>query len=468
MSHRGFVSSLVILAVVFVNSIVPALAFSDVNSDDWYSTYAQELAVAGVIDGSKSTFDPLASITRDVAAKIIVKAAGYKDADLLVPTIPSFNDVPKSSWSYPYIETAKSLGFVSGYGNGIYAPGNEVTRAEFAAMIMRAFKFPKNSNIAHFTDVTSADWFYDVVETVYNLAIVNGYKDGSFQPSKPVNRAEMSKIVVRAMNLSVPKNIPKVVEIDTPKNTGLIVDGKVVEKPKVTNSGSGSSGTSGKPDTSVVPSTSVVPPIDVPTIKSFIDDFSSYTNAYYDDGDTFVSWFVQFAGYGLVGIESDANNKWLRLSPKAMTSAATTSASLVTGPSFKSPFQFEAKLLTVQQLRTGSTPNGWEVAWIVWNYTDNEHFYYFIPKPNGWELGKRDPAYTGGQRFLATGSDTLFPIGKWYDVKIEQDATNTMTVWVDGVKITSFTDLETPYSSGNIALYTEDALINVDDVSVKY
>lgn len=208
-----------------------------------------------------------------------------------------------------------------------------------------------------------------------------------------------------------------------------------------------------------------------PTIVSanqFNEDFSSFSPKYYDDGKSFGEWLVQFAGYGLVGIESESSGKFLRLSPKAVASAEATSSSLVTGPKYSGPIEFEAKLLTLEQLRTGSTPNPWEVAWIIWNYTDNEHFYYFIPKPNGWELGKRDPNYPGGQRFLATGTDVIFPIGHIYDVKIEQDLSSVITVWVNGAKITTFTDSETPYNSGNIGFYTEDALIQVDDVSVKY
>jgi hypothetical protein len=53
-------------------------------------------------------------------------------------------------------------------------------------------------------------------------------------------------------------------------------------------------------------------------------------------------------------------------------------------------------------------------------------------------------------------------------VKITQDVSNVITVWVDGVKITTFTDTETPYASGNIGFYTEDAHVHADDVSVKY
>ncbi len=445
-----FIINLVVVVIVSINSISSVSAFTDVNPGIWYKEYADKLVAAGVIDGSRETFDASLHVTRDMAAKVVVIAAGYKAGDLITPVVPSFNDVPKSAWAYQYVETAKSLGFISGYGNRIYGPANKVSRAEFAAMINRAFKLEKNLDEApHFSDVGTSDWFYDVVETVTHWSIVDGYSGGFFQPHQPINRAEMSKMIVRAMNVYKP--------VEAGKETEKVI---VKEKIKKNNS-SGVSPTSGIPDTTGGGTSGTIQ-------NSFTENFSSFAPKYYVDEESFAPWFVKFAGFGLVGIESDTSNKWLRLSPQAVDSPGLTKASLVTGPAYQGPISFQSKLLTVKQLRTGSDPNSWEVAWVVWNYTDNDHFYYFIPKPNGWELGKRDPLYPGGQRFLATGESPLFPIGQWYTVKIEQDAANTITVSVNGSNVSTFTDTERPYGMGNIAFYTEDSEINVDDVSVTY
>jgi hypothetical protein len=121
---------------------------------------------------------------------------------------------------------------------------------------------------------------------------------------------------------------------------------------------------------------------------------------------------------------------------------------------------------TVQQLRRNAEPNAWEVVWVVWQYQDDEHFYYFIPKPDGWELGKRDPSYPGGQRFLATGTDQQFPVGRPYNVQVTH-RDNVLAVVVDGVPVVHFTDTERPYTSGRIALYSEDAAIKVHQVNVR-
>lgn len=178
------------------------------------------------------------------------------------------------------------------------------------------------------------------------------------------------------------------------------------------------------------------------------------------DGARSNGWTVRFAGYGCAAIGVDGGSV-LALRPRAAASADATHAGLVLGPSLSSrdaAARFRVRVFTARQLRTGSAPNPWEVAWVVWHYTDDDHFYYFIAKPNGWELGKRDPAYPGGQRFLATGSERRFPVGQWYDVDVAQRGA-TITVSVDGRTLVMFEDRERPYTAGAVGLYSEDAAV---------
>jgi hypothetical protein len=183
------------------------------------------------------------------------------------------------------------------------------------------------------------------------------------------------------------------------------------------------------------------------------------------DGSSFGSWVSVFAGYGCNSIVSLPEGKALSLKPKASTTSSETHAGLAVGPSFSGNYSFETQLKTQSQLRRGTAPNPWEVAWVVWDYTDNTHFYYFIAKPNGWELGKEDPAYPGAQRFLAAGSSPSYPIGQWLNFKIVQSS-NTITVYVNGVQITKFTDSERPYSSGKIGFYSEDSQVYLKSTKV--
>jgi hypothetical protein len=200
--------------------------------------------------------------------------------------------------------------------------------------------------------------------------------------------------------------------------------------------------------------------------SNFFDDFSSYpAGVYYPDGATFGPWQTIFNGYGKVGVASDGANQYLDDEPRQSTSPSQTSSCLVVGPATSGSLTLQGQLFTAQQLRIGSPPNPWEVAWVLWNYTDNQHFYYFTPKTNGWELGKEDPAYPGNQRYLATGSAPQFPIGQWYNFKVVQSA-NKITVYINGLQIVTYTDTRTPYTAGKIGLYNEDSHVYFDNISL--
>ena len=184
------------------------------------------------------------------------------------------------------------------------------------------------------------------------------------------------------------------------------------------------------------------------------------------DGQSLGAWTVRFAGYG--GVTAIRAGSLLRLAPRPATRPDETHAALVvTGRSFAEPcLSVSSRLRTTAQLRTGSAPNPWESAWLVWDYADDARFSYLAVKPNGWELGKRDPAYPGGQRFLATGSTPSTPVGTWRTASITRTVAGATTVRLDGAVVARFTDLDRPYTAGRVGLYSEDAVVDVDTVTV--
>ncbi|MDP9016976.1 MAG: calcium-binding protein, partial [Candidatus Eremiobacteraeota bacterium] len=97
-------------------------------------------------------------------------------------------------------------------------------------------------------------------------------------------------------------------------------------------------------------------------------------------------------------------------------------------------------------------------------YQDDVHFYYIILKPNGWELGKEDPAYPDAQRFLATGNTPQYPIGSTNSLRVVQVGA-TITISANGTILTTFTDTERPYTGGALGLYCEDARVHFGPVA---
>lgn len=175
------------------------------------------------------------------------------------------------------------------------------------------------------------------------------------------------------------------------------------------------------------------------------------------------AWRIAYSGYGTVRVAFRHGADVIALRPARPAGARTSHAALVLSRSSERDLAIAVRMRTSRQLRR-PRPNPWEVGWLLWHFRDDRHFYYLALKPNGWELGKEDPAFPGDQRYLATGSSPVFPLGRWYTVSVRQRGA-TIDVTVDGRRLATVTDTQRPYLSGRIGFYTEDAAATFEPVS---
>lgn len=113
----------------------------------------------------------------------------------------TFSDTA-SHWGASTITKAVKLRIIDGYEDGTFRPNAAVTRAEFAALIVRAFGLTASSGTTAFQD-TSSNWAAGYIDTLAAKGVVTGYPDGSFKPNASISRAEMATILSRVMNFSV-------------------------------------------------------------------------------------------------------------------------------------------------------------------------------------------------------------------------------------------------------------------------
>lgn len=175
------------------------------------------------------------------------------------------------------------------------------------------------------------------------------------------------------------------------------------------------------------------------------------------DGSVHGPWLAVFDGEG----RTTSSDGTIELSPRPARAPEETHAGLVVSVTEFGDVDFSTDVRTLEQTRVGP-PNPWEVGWIVWHYDDHRRFYYFALKPNGWELGKVDPAYPGGQRFLRTGGAPADD-GETRQVRVRQLGA-VMQVWVDGEHVVTFSDTEDPYLRGAVGVYSEDARVEFSNL----
>jgi hypothetical protein len=171
-----------------------ASGFSDVQPSDWFYGPVQWMVCGGLVSGySDGTFRPGNNATRSQIAKIVVLAAGWPLQD---PQAPAFVDVPPGSAFYNYVETAFNHGIISGYDDGTFRPGNNVTRGQLCKIVVLARGWTLSTpSEPTFSDVPADSPFFSYVETAAYRAVVSGYGDGTFRPGNLATRAQLSKIV---------------------------------------------------------------------------------------------------------------------------------------------------------------------------------------------------------------------------------------------------------------------------------
>ena len=104
-------------------------------------------------------------------------------------------------WAAAEIERAVSTGYVQGYPDGTFRPDAEVTRAEFLAMVDRAFQVPAVNYGNTLEDVSTQDWFAQDVASALAAGFVNGYPDGTFRPQEGVSREEAACILAKLLKM---------------------------------------------------------------------------------------------------------------------------------------------------------------------------------------------------------------------------------------------------------------------------
>ncbi len=108
----------------------------------------------------------------------------------------SFTDI-ENHWAKDSILYLASRDIVEGFGGGVFAPEDKVTRAQFVTMLKNAFGFTSDSSEEVFPDVKKDDWYFDAVMAAYSAGITNG-SDGKFNPNALVTRQDMAVLAYRA------------------------------------------------------------------------------------------------------------------------------------------------------------------------------------------------------------------------------------------------------------------------------
>jgi len=161
----------------------------------WAEANISKLVASGAIAGyPDGTFKPNATITRAEFATILVKA--FK----LAPSSSKVFADTASHWAKADISAAAAAGIVNGYSATQFGPNDQITREQMAVMIAKAAKLATAKNGKVFADKAQISaWAAAAIASASESGIIGGYPDNTFKAKATATRAEAVTVIVKAL-----------------------------------------------------------------------------------------------------------------------------------------------------------------------------------------------------------------------------------------------------------------------------
>lgn len=180
--------------------------FNDVKNNHWAYTLIEEMVENKILLGyPDGTFRPDNGITRAEATKIFMLSLAERNVFPYPMNVTS--DVTINHWASRYIINGKI--YIELYEDGTFKPEQYITRLEFVNAISKNLEHAmtdENFDDIYFSDIYDLDTkSQEAIYHLCSLGIINGYEDGTFRPNETLTRAEVCKIISKALKYRTEK-----------------------------------------------------------------------------------------------------------------------------------------------------------------------------------------------------------------------------------------------------------------------
>ncbi|MBB6729858.1 immunoglobulin-like domain-containing protein [Cohnella zeiphila] len=189
--------------------VVYSLQANDGSSIDWGRTYAILTAVlpepadpdqataVRIDENGRMRFAP-AVFSNDGSPLVTIRSP-YAGAYSVIRSEHSFADL-NGHWAQKDIVLMANKLLVAGRTQDRYVPDANISRAEFAVLLVRALGLDDVPNDpTPFRDVAPGAWYAGAVRAAHQRQLIGGFEDGTFRPEAPITREQMAVMIVRAM-----------------------------------------------------------------------------------------------------------------------------------------------------------------------------------------------------------------------------------------------------------------------------
>lgn len=125
----------------------------------------------------------------------------------------TFRDVPESHWARAFIAELARLEIVEGFPDGSFRPNEVVTKAQFAAMIRKAFEKTKVRNAIAFNDVSSSYWAYNAILEAYETGFLGADSRNYFRPTLRLDRLNILSALSRGLQYTSTNSVASILSV---------------------------------------------------------------------------------------------------------------------------------------------------------------------------------------------------------------------------------------------------------------
>ncbi|MDD3569878.1 MAG: S-layer homology domain-containing protein, partial [Lachnospiraceae bacterium] len=176
-------------------------SFGDVKDGDWFKKAVDYVTENGLMSGtSEQEFAPNLSTTRGMIVTILWRLEGQPKAT----TKSSFTDVADGEYYAEAVAWAAENNIVGGYGNGIFAPNDVITREQLASILYRYSKFKGYDTtqggmaVREFSDYSKlSSWATESTAWAVNAGLISGTGNSQLDPQGSATRGQAASILMR-------------------------------------------------------------------------------------------------------------------------------------------------------------------------------------------------------------------------------------------------------------------------------
>ncbi|MHC5758366.1 S-layer homology domain-containing protein [Nostoc sp.] len=160
----------------------------------------------------QTPISPSTGVESSITSLALPLVTPAKQKSIIPPPI-AFNDVPNNFWGRRFIDVLSSRSILKGFPDYSFRPNQPVNRAEFAAILQKAFDQEPSKTAIAFQDVPAKFWASPAIDQAINAGFLKGYPKKTFKPQQNISRVQVLVALVSGLNLKAPTSPNQILSV---------------------------------------------------------------------------------------------------------------------------------------------------------------------------------------------------------------------------------------------------------------